>query len=158
MPQLLKPRPQLEKAWATKISMMQPNTHISMPFKSKRKTSIEIDVFLRHISQIIPKSMGLSSSQESRFHSLPGSPDSCCVSYVTSPERCFAGYTETTEGLCPPIVIQRTDLSKVWGRAGKPGAGGQEPSVRRPCLSSSFSSSAAAPVVIKAAALLRLTG
>ena len=132
VPPLLKPRPRLERACATKTSMTQPKTYINMPFKSKRKTSTEIDLFLRHISQTIPKSTGLSSSQELRFHHLPGSPDSS-QSYMTSPERCFAGYTERTEGCCPRIVIQRMDLSEVWGHAGKPGAGGPEASGQRPC-------------------------
>ena len=132
VPPLLKPRPRLERACATKTSMTQPKTYINMPFKSNRKTSTEIDLFLRHISQTIPKSTGLSSSQELRFHHLPGSPDSS-QSYMTSPERCFAGYTERTEGCCPRIVIQRMDLSEVWGHAGKPGAGGPEASGQRPC-------------------------
>ena len=145
----------MERACAAKISMMLPNTHMNMPLKSDCKTSTEIDIFLRHISQITPKSMGLSSSQESSFHRLPGSPDSRHVSYMTALERCFAGYTEITEGLCPPIVIQRTDLRDVWGHAGKSGAGAQ---TFLSVPGGPVSPPASAPVAIKAAAVMSPTG
>ena len=99
--------------------------------------------------------MGLSSSQESSFHRLPGSPDSRHVSYMTALERCFAGYTEITEGLCPPIVIQRTDLRDVWGHAGKSGAGAQ---TFLSVPGGPVSPPASAPVAIKAAAVMSPTG